>query len=247
MIFTHYLRRALMDPVGMLCLFALPLMIIFINSVILVPAESMETMIDGYNLIASGAAAVMLAMFQLMGGAWIADWIFDDFRGDRRWRLFSAPISRNSIIFPAAAASWVFTMLQGIFIVIVSALLFNVYWGNLWVLAAVIVIMATMSQLMYILISLFVSKKRTAEAIPMVLTFAMTIMGGFMFGMGDNAVFRFLTRIQTPIVAAQHAILNSGFIFGNDMSRTWRSLIILTSTLAVLFVATAIAGRRRKI
>jgi len=245
MMFVHYFRRALVDPVGMLALIVLPIGLIFINTSILPQMMAAVgediPMIGNINIAETAVAVAMLVMFQLMGGSYLNDWIWEDFRSDRRWRLFSAPLSRNRLIFTSAAASYAFTLFQGLVIATASTLLFDVSWGSRWwVVLLAVVLLSSISHLLYLLASLLLKTKRAAEGAVMALTFAQAIMAGIMF-----VEIPALTRIPTPFVLGLRAI-NQAVIF-DDMTRSLTNLGWLAVTAVALAVVAFIVGRRRKI
>jgi len=252
MIFRHYVRRAALDPIGLLMLLAFPIGLIILNYIVMNNPYLLENLPlgdGGEDFVPdiTGAAIAIMLMFQFFGGSYMNDWIYEDFRSDRRWRLFSAPISQNGIIFSALIASWIVSILQGSIIMVVSGIFLGANWGNIWMPVLTVLIVSAMSQFMYILIALLTSKKKTTEAIASVIIFAMMIAGGFFFNLGvENSFIDFIEGLYTPLTLAVGAIANSGAIV-SDISRAMRDVGILSAVLVVLATVTAFVGRRRKI
>ena len=240
LIFRHYFRRALLEPIGLIMLTLVPIALILLN--VYVFAFNIDPIIvDGFDLGATGAAVMIMVMFQFFGGMYINEWIHEDFRGAQRWRLFSAPVSMNKFVFSAAAASWLITFVQGLVLIGVSALFLNAYWRNFLFWIPVLLMLSTISQLMYVVVALFTKNKRTAEAIGHACTFGMAFLGGIMF-----VNIEVLTRIPTPMSTAFRAISYSSLV-GDCTNTATTNMLYLAGFLAVLAAAAVIAGRRRKI
>ncbi|MCL2592650.1 MAG: ABC transporter permease [Defluviitaleaceae bacterium] len=240
-IFKHYTKRSWMDIIGPLMFTLMPLGIIIFNIV-----ASEENMENGYNLAATGASAVMLIAFQFFCGQILLHYFMKDFRGDMRFRLQAAPVSGTSFIVGAVLASWVFSVIQGLIIIIVTALFFNVYWGNPLITALIFLIVSIMSQLLAALTALLSNKYSTATAISFIYCFGFMILSGVMIGsLGDNALMNFLETRGTPLSLAWRGIHYSGFIL-DDMNQAWINISILAIMTVVLAVAVFIVAKRRR-
>jgi len=245
LILKNYLFRFSQDPIGLAALLGLPVGIILVN-VVIFSANADSVMVNGYNVAASEISTMIMVMFQFFSGAYIFDAVYLDFRGDRRWRLYSAPVSQNKFFFTAAAASWLVTAVQGLIIVVITSVFLNAYWGNIGVLLLAIALLSAVAQIISIIISQFVKVKKTAEAVSMVIIFAMAIINGMMPINIPGDIGAFLRNLPTPMRLGFNAIIDSGFI-GNDMDNVLFSLGILAAIFAGLVVIAAIIGRRRKI
>lgn len=243
LILRHYFKRATLDGVGLLFLILLPLGILVLN-VHIFGYNTEPVMIGGYDVVATQVSMVVMVMFQFFGGMYIGEWIYDDFRGDQRWRLFSAPVTQNRIIFAAAIASWLFTVVQGALIIAVTALFFDAYWGNFLFWIPTLFLLSAISQFMHITISLFARKKKTAQTIGFITVFSMAYMGGVFIEHGAR-IQEVLVRIPTPLSAGIRAIRLSG-ITGDNTRLALESMLILLAMLTALIVVSAIAGRLRK-
>jgi ABC-type multidrug transport system permease subunit len=168
-------------------------------------------------------------------------------------------------VFPAFIANWILSVLLGIVIIVVTALFMNVYWGNLFVLAAVMLLVSLIATFIAILIFLFTRKISQANTLGYIIAFGLMVISGIMVPLavfGDNAIFRFLTTYGTPLTLGTNAIIASGDLHGifagrntalpgvpiggSDVSVIFNIGVLAAITL-VLGLITIIATRRRKI
>lgn len=253
LVFKHYLKRTLTEPVGIGIVTGLPTLLIFIlTSVIMgqIP-EDVPYMWQGYNMVSTHIAIMFMVSFQFFGGNVLLDHIHADFRGDRRWRMFSMPVKTNDYVFGILMACFVFCIVQGALVIGISAVFLDVYWGNLWVLIATLFACAGLAQLLYMLLFLLLPKKGTVEGLVQVIIFAMMFASGWIginmdgtAGSTGKAFNNFFTQYGTPISLARNAITNSGFL-GNDMNNAVLSVGILYVLLTVLAVTVALIGKHK--
>jgi|GEM_PF-323637 len=192
---------------------------------------------------------VFSARCNFFGGNVLLDHIHADFRGDRRWRMFSMPVKTNDYVFGILAACSVFCIVQGTLVIGISAVFLDVYWGNLWVLIATLFACAGLAQLLYMLLFLLLPKKGTVEGLAQVIIFAMMFTSGWIgINMDGTAAStgtafnNFFTQYGTPISLARNAITNSGFL-GNDMNNAVLSVGILYALLIALAVTVTLIGK----
>lgn len=253
LVFKHYLKRTLTEPVGIGIVTGLPTLLIFILSSVMMGQipENVPYMWQGYNMVSTHIAILFMVSFQFFGGNVLLDHIHADFRGDRRWRMFSMPVKTNDYVFGTLAACFVFSFIQGALIIGISAVFLDVYWGNPWILIATLFACAGLAQLLYMLLFLLFPKKGTVEGLAQVIIFAMMFASGWigikMDGTADStgtAFNNFFTQYGTPISLARNAITNSGFL-GNDMNNAILSVGILYVLLIALAVAVALIGKHK--
>ena len=260
MIFLHYFKRAFRDVKEVALLLGIPVGLIIVNSMF---AGDIALELNGYNVIASHIAPAMLLSFQFFNGFMMFYLFYHDFKGAMRWRLHAAPCSLRTYIFPAFAANWAFSILLGLVIIVISAVFLNVYWGNLFVLAAVLLLTSLMAVLVAVLIYLFTQKIGAANALGYLISFGMMILSGFMLPLevfGINPVTTFLSNYGTPLSLGAGAIINSGqlsgilpegillpgaSVGGDGMEQVLTNIGILVVITLVLAIVAAIAGRRR--
>lgn len=249
----HYLKRTLTEPVGIGIVTGLPTLLIFILTSVMMGQipKDVPYMWQGYNMVSTHIAIMFMVTFQFFGGNVLLDHIHADFRGDRRWRMFSMPVKTNDYVFGILAACFVFCIVQGVLLIGISAVFLDVYWGNPWVLFATLLACAGLAQLLYMLLFLLFPKKSTVEGLAQVIIFAMMFASGWIginidgtAGSTGTAFNNFFTQYGTPISLARNAITNSGFL-GNDMNKAVLSVGILYVLLIVLAVVVALIGKHK--
>ena len=264
MIVAHYLKRATRDLREIILLLIIPIGLVIFQGMIGGEVEGVS--LNGYNILASHAAPAMLLSFQFFNGFFMFLFLYEDFRGARRWRLLAAPCHVRSFVFPAFIANWILSIAIGVVVVIISALFMNVYWGNLLVLAVVIALVSLLSTFVSMLIFLFTSRKGQANGVGYIISFGLMVLSGFMIPLqllGDNAVVRFLLNYGTPLSLGTSAIINSGELSGifegmavffpganvggDGMTQSIQKIGILAAVTLVFGLVTVIAARRRKI
>lgn len=253
LIFKHYLRRALKEPIGFAVGTGLPTVLILIISFVMmkqVPDEDMY-MWNGYNVIATPIAVLFMTGFQFFGGNVLLDYIYEDFRGDRRWRMLSMPVKTMDYVVGILMASCFFGMIQGGLIIGVSTMVLDVYWGNPFILVGTLFACSALAQLLYMLLFLLIPKKGTIEIITQVVIQVMIFSSGLIstfevdLEQGNTVVKEAaFEQYGTPISLARNAILDSGFIGGN-MDNALLSLGLLYGVLAIFIIAVVVCGKRK--
>jgi len=268
MITLHYIKRMLRDPKEIVLLLIIPLGVIIFNTLIAGAAFEQFYFFE-YNIMASFTAPAMMLSFQFFNSFFMFIFLYRDLRSKMRWRLLASPHSVRTFAFPALIANWLVSILLGTVIIVITSVFLNVYWGNLFVLAAVLAVTSLMGTFTAILIFLFTKEFKKANAIAYVVSFGLMVVSGFMIPLqmfGDNAVTRFLLNHGTPLSLGQAAIISSGALdtlfAGTDVmvfmpgtgvnleSGLQRSLInigVLAAITLGLGVIAAIAARRKKI
>ena len=264
LIVLHYVKRMLADAKEIILLLAIPIGLIIFQGVIAGEIEGIY--LNGYNVLASHAAPAMLLSFQFFNSFFMFIFLYQDFRGEMRWRLLASPHPVRAFVFPAFIANWLLSILLGFIVIIVSAVFLNVYWGNLFVLAAVLVIISLLATFVAVLIFLFTRRLPQANAMGYIISFGMMVLSGFMIPLqlfGDNFVVRFLTQHGTPLSLGTSAVISSGSLnnifpeemeiffpgvgISGGMDRAVLNIGILAAITLVFGLITAIAARRRKI
>lgn len=252
LIFKHYLFRSLKEPLGIAIITVLPMVLITIISMAMITQIPDETLYirNGYNIISSQIALMFMVSFQFFAGNILLDYIHPDFRGEKRWRLFSMPVKTNDYVFGILAACFLFSMIQGGVVISISAIFLDAYWGNPFVLFLTLFACAGFAQLLYMLLFLLIPKKGTVEAVAQIIIWSMMFVSGWIGTFstdiaqdsGSN-IRNFIADYGTPISLARNAITNSGFI-GNNMNEAMLSLGILYTLLAILAVSVGLIGKK---
>ena len=264
MITMHYFKRMLRDPKEIILLLMIPIGLIIFQSVIGGQIEGIY--LNGYNVLASHAAPAMLLSFQFFNSFFMFIFLYKDFREGMRWRLLAAPCPVRAFVFPAFIANWILSIVLGLVVAVVAALFLNVYWGNLFVLAAVLVIISLMATFVAVLIFLFTKRLAQANAVGYIISFGLMVISGFMIPLqlfGDNAVIRFMINHGTPLSLGTSAVISSGGLSGifpaemdiffpgvgvvGGMEQARMNIGILAGITLILGLVAVIAARRRKI
>ena len=248
LIFMHYFKRVFTYPLYMAIFLGVPLGFIAVNGSI-----GSAELVNGYNISASVTAVIMVLSFQFFGTGMIFFFLFADLKNKMRFRLNAAPCRVNRFYLSAIGANWLYSVVLGIVVIIVSSLLFNVYWGDPLVFAIVFLITSLMGSFISILIFLYAKKNSTADTIHYVICFGMMILTNVPLNIRLES--RLLTDILiyiNPLSIGMRAVLASGFIgdmmrFVNNsgMDRAVADITILACITLVLAVIAGISGRRR--
>ncbi len=242
--FFHYLRRLSRDAFGLLIFVVLPVVIVYILSMVASQNTEEQIYVSGYNMITTHISLGMLLMFQLNGGVYLLNYLNHDLLRPMKWRLKATPSTTYILVFAGMAACLIFSVFQGILVVVCTALTLDAYWGNLWVTLLVIVIISMISQLINIILFLYIRNLSTAENVSWFISWIMAVLGGLMFSLPDNAFFRFMKQYGTPFSLAQSAVRESGFLGTSftNMLVCLAALLGITVFLAVIVIA---LGRRK--
>jgi ABC-type transport system involved in cytochrome c biogenesis permease component len=262
MIVLHYLKRASRDIKEIVLLLLIPSGLIVFQSVI--DGEVEGIYLNGYNVLVSHIAPAMILSFQFFNGFFMFSFLYSDFRGAMRWRLLASPCPVRTFVFPAFIANWLISLALGVVYIVVTALFFNVYWSNFFVVAGVLVIISLMATFVATLIFLFTKRLAQANTIGYIVSFGLMVLSGFMIPLqlfGDNVVVRFLINHGTPLSLGTSAVVNSGgldgifdgmdVIFagvgdGGGMTRSLTNIGILAAITVVFGLIAVITARRRK-
>lgn len=244
--FRHYLRRVSRDPFGLLIFVVLPVVLVYILSFVYSQNTTEQIYVDGYNLVSTYIAIGMLLMFQLNGGIYLLNCLNHDLIKPMKWRLKASPCHTDTLVFAGTAACLLFTVLQGLLVVAITALFQDAYWGSLWVVIIVIILISIISQLLNMILLLYIRNINTAEYISWFISWIMAVLGGAMFTLPDNAFFRFMKQYGTPFSLAQSAIRESGFL-GTSSTNMIICLTALLGITVILAIAVILLGRRKRI
>ena len=178
----HYLKRAFAKPVEIALMTLLPVGIMVLNIAInadfMAGEDGAQFLWNGYNLLNTGVVTNIMIMFMFMSGAYAGEYYFMDMRGVNRWRLNATPVATANFIFGAISGGFIFSTLTGGLILAVGYFFFDMYFGNLVVLVAVLLLSVLMSQFIGIIIATFAKSKGGIDGIMIALSFAMASMIG---------------------------------------------------------------------
>ncbi|KAF0194146.1 MAG: ABC transporter [Bacillota bacterium] len=242
--FRHYLRRVSRDPFGLLIFVVLPVALVYVLSLVYTQNATEQIYVEGYNMASTYIAIGMMLMFQLNGGIYLLNFLNYDLMKPMKWRLKASPCPTYTLVFAGITACLIFTVLQGLVVVACTALFLDAYWGNLWIAAVVIVLISLISQMLNMILFLYIRNLNTAEYISWFLSWSMAVLGGLMFALPNNSFFNFMKQYGTPFSLAQSAIRESGFL-GASVINMWICLAALMGITAILAVTVVKLGRAR--
>jgi ABC-2 type transport system permease protein len=227
---------------GWLALFllvVLPLILITIFGPIAAQMTGPETPLSGMTVV----AVTYILAFQLFGGAYTMSYIKEDLFAKRKWRMYALPLRIDLYSHALIIACTFFSVLQGLVLVLFTATVYGVRWGNpLWVVG-VLLATALLSQLVCLVCVLSVKNFSLAERLSEVYGFGSLILAGGMFDLPDMPVFRFLSTYGNPISLGRNVIF--GHLTGAQPGRLWLSLSIVLLASVLLYPVTVILGKRR--
>lgn len=242
--FRHYLRRLSKDPISPLIYIGLPVVLVYILGFVYTQNTNEQIYVDGYNMVSTSISAGMMLLFQISGGDYLLNYLNHDLIKPMRWRLKATPCRTHTLVFSGAAACMILTVLQGLLVVACTAFLLDAYWGSLWVTVSVIVLISIISQLLNMILLLYVRKANTANNISWAISWGMAVLGGMMFTLPDNAFFNFMRQYGTPFSLAQSAIRQSGFL-GTSPADVPICLAALAGIAIIMMVVVIALGRRK--
>ncbi|WP_150270429.1 ABC transporter permease [Paenibacillus tepidiphilus] len=161
------------------------------------PASSRETAVKLGDLNNGGQsytasqyyAASMLLMFLLYSGLDVSGSLFGEKDRHTLYRLGSTPVTGRELFFGKILGIGIVAALQCATIIILSNLLFGVYWGNRpWLLILFCLLMIVVSMTFSIIVSMFCKTLTTANTIVNFVTVGMTFLSGGMNPLPDEWV-----------------------------------------------------------
>lgn len=249
LIMMSYFKRFFRDFKEVLLLIAIPVGLTVMWSLI----NAGET-VNGYNVNASFNAVPLMLSFQFFNAGIMIVYLFHDFRGEMRWRLLSMPRSLMSFVLPAFVANWMFSVVLGILVLIVSAVFLNAYLGNLLILAAVLLLVSLMATFISMLIFLYSKKLGSANGKTYIVSFGLMILSGYMIPLGNSPIVEFFNNYGTPLSLGARAVMYSGTLMdylpnveSRGMEQALINVGILAAATLVIGIITIIATRRRKV
>jgi len=262
LVFKHYFMRTLKDKLGLLTQIVTPFIIISIFTMINEQwsiRSGFSVMFNGYNFGATATTIPNLFFFQLFGGMWILNYLYEDLKEVRRFRLFATPNDRK--IFPIAAmlGSWLVSILQGFIIIVGTSILFDVYWGNKFFLLMALLAISLFSQFLFVLIFALTNSLTVANGIGFPLIFIIGSFGDVPIAIRDLINHRIIAFMSdwSPVMLARRAVTESGSIatinlregvyIAGDITIAMRNLIALFAMSAIIAAIAYCVGKVRKI
>lgn len=242
--FFHYLKRLSRDYFGLTIFTVLPVGLVFILSSVVNKNPEGDVYVNGYNMVTTFLATGMMIMFQLNSGLYILNCLNNDLAKAMKWRLKASPAPLNIMILAGTTACLVFSILQGVLIIIFTKLFMAAYWGNIWITLLVLILTSLISQFINIILFLLIRNLSIAEYLSWFISWSMATLGGLMFPLPENKFFNVTKQYATPYALAQNIIKESGFL-GSSSEKLVIYLILLILVTIVLAFIVILLGRRK--
>jgi ABC-2 type transport system permease protein len=203
------------------------------------PVNAADTSRNGFNSGAQGQLVLFMFLTSLTGAI---ELVISRQLGISR-RMFSTPTGMGTIVLGEALARIAFALIQGVFIVAASAVLFGVSWGDPLAASAVVLVFAFVSGGAAMIVGSIASNPSQAGALGPALGMVFGLFGGAMV---PASLFpesmRTLSRL-TPHAWAMDALGDLGEA-GAGITRILPQLGVLAG-FAVLFFGIAVLRFRR--
>ena len=247
---------------NLLAMLLLPLAIILLFSFVndnFANEEGLNHLFHGYNVLHTGLVISNLFFFQLFGAFNNIDNLHEALSTENKWRLFAAPVNRKLYPLAVILASWVISLLQAFIVLLVTTVILNVYWGNLFVNIFALLALSFFAQVLGVLIFLITKNSAQGNAIAYPLTFFIGGLSGIMIPIRelvDHPIVDFLAD-WSPLNLAMRAVaeggrfgtwnLAEGTYSGGDMSLAIGNILIVFAMAAVVGMISYTIGKVRKV
>ncbi len=242
---TRYMfLRMIRDLPSLIMLLGMPLLLIPILGAVFswIPADIpyMRGVSNPMSFFAFG----ILVMFQLFGGGYSLTYVKNALLSPMKWRLHSLPCAPGDIVLGVVSAATFVSLFQGLLVVAVSRIALGVHWGNLLVLAAVLLGVALLSQLVYLTMLLAFHNQSAANSFGWLYAYGSCILGGLIFPLpAEKPFFHFLVTYGGPYSLAQTAIRQSAA--GGSPATAALCIAALFLGAALFALIAALLGRRK--
>lgn len=153
----------------------------------LVEPTLVESRAIGEELFPAGAsqfyvgAAGMVVLFVFLTGLTGSAYLIQSRQLGVTRRMVSTPTSTGTIVFGEAAARWIIAFFQGVYIVVVTALIFGVAWGDLFAAGVLVALLAAVGGGAAMLVGSLFSNDQQAAGLSVMLGLGLGALGGSMF------------------------------------------------------------------
>ena len=229
-VFVHYIKRMLRNPLNLLILVGLPLGIILINTLAL--ANTLPEGLAFSDLPAALFITLLITLsFQFFSSEMLLEFLNYDFRGEVKNRLFMAPVPRLVYLFAVTLASLLVSLVQGLLIFMVMMIGFGLSFGPVYIWLPALFLISLLAQLIAVLIVLFTKTKQMGTSISMGVGFGLMALSGGLF-IPVNVIPPFLYE-ASPVTLARYAILEGGSVALTNLS-ILGGLILLAGLMITL-------------
>ncbi|QQK78967.1 ABC transporter permease [Salicibibacter cibi] len=222
--------------VVLLLLFAVPLVLITLLSVVMGDAQE-----DGM-LLRDEINVMMVLAFQLFGGSVTMNYIHEDFFTERRYRIQSLPLNTSVYGFTIMLVGTLYSIVLGTILVGYATLAWNVDWGNIAWSILIIALMATLSSIVCLIFTFSVKKFNIAERLSEVYGVGAILLAGLIFPMPDHALINWVNEYINPIMLAYEAI---DAYRNANLGDAWMNAGLLVGLIVITFAIMLLIGRKR--
>lgn len=198
--------------------------------------------ISGFAFTAAAQMILFMFINSLAGGASLVEMrtfgVAD--------RAMSAPIGVGGLIGGLTLSRFLVALFQGVLIAVVAAAGFDVDWGDVAVLGAVVVVFAVVSAGGGVLVGALARTPDQAPAVGVPLALGMAALGGCFFPLSvAPAAMQVVARVLTPHAWATDALL-SGIYDGAGLADVAVNLAVLVG-FAALYLSIGVVVLRRRL
>ena len=237
---TYYnFRRMLRNYLGMVILLVTPIALITVLGLLADDAMNETLGIP----IKDEIVVIMVFAFLMFGGFYTMEYVKGDLMSSMKWRMHSLPYQAHTHAYSILISSSLFNVLQSFIIVIYTLFVYDVHWGNLWLVFLILLTVSTFIQFVFINLVLGVKNYKTAERLGTAFGIGSVMLAEVWFKMPDIAPFPLLSTYGNPFSLGKNMIFAN--MTGENTDKALISLVILIIATIILAISTAYFGRRK--
>jgi len=207
LIFKHYFKRLMKDPLALGIQLGIPLVIILFMM-------NIDADTPFLGEVWATIASSFIIGFATFGGQWAMGHIYDDIKVDRRFRLLATPVNEGTFRSAAMLASMIISFTNSVIIILVTTITRPVIWGNLPILIVAVILIILLSHSFCYFITVVVKTYKVANALTNFILMGLAIIGGGIVVGIQNIVnidaFTFIHDFVTPVSMGRQIIANGG-------------------------------------
>ena len=220
-----YFKRNFLYPSNYL-LIGLPL--IFITAFHIIDNMTAESNFASLTLL-------IILVFQFFSADVPAGWLHSDLKGPTGARILVSGNDKRVFYLSIVATSWLFNLLIGILLVIVTPIFFNIQWPNMTLTIVAIALLSLMTQLIGVLVFYFTADQKASGKI------------GYLFGevMVGVSILPAMFNNSTLEIIVQYLPVGLGeqLVYATSFTDAVLPIIILLGISAVLSGTVLVVGK----
>jgi len=232
------IKRMLRGYLGLLILMGTPLALITVLG--MVAGNGVDQfgipMIDGISL-------TMILAFQLYGGFNTMEYIREDLTSTKKWRMYSLPYGVHKHAFSIIVSAIFFSAFQGFAMILYTKWMYGVNWGNIGVVIVVLLLMSTLTQLIFFNFVILMKNYKNADRLGTAYGIVSMALAGLWFPMPDTGILNFLSVYGNPLSLGRNVMY--AFLRGGGIDRAIISMGILFGVSIVVAIISVFNGRRK--